>query len=168
MPGNRISRPSPKERFLKDADDEAERGIDNGGGGDSLFRLSIVVTVDPRNVVSSILTAALRSGNGGGGLLAAAAAASSCSSLISRRRGSEIVWAMKLAASNLLVREKGHRSQWVGMCRARNNGWNVGAGSFFLLLLNYSARPCLGLAYQDLLTFISGSLSIVKKTVMNP
>ena len=92
--------------FLKDDEDEAERGIDNGGG-DSLFPLSTVVTVDPMNVVSSILTvAALRSGGGGGGgLFAVAAAASSCSSLISRRRGSEIVWAMKLAACDSLIRQ---------------------------------------------------------------
>ena len=106
--------PSPSERFLNDEEDEAERGIDNGGGGDSLFRLSTVVTVDPMNVVSSILTAALRSGGGGGGLFATAAAAataSSCSSLISRRRGSEIVWAMKLAACDLLVRVIERRPQ---------------------------------------------------------
>ena len=99
--------------FLKDDEDEAERGIDNccGGGGDSLFPLSTVVTVDPMNVVSSILTAALRSGGGLFFAAAAATAASSCSSLISRRRGSEIVWAMKLAACDLLVRVIERRPQ---------------------------------------------------------
>ena len=89
--------------FLKDDEDEAERGIDNGG--DSLFPLSTVVTVDPMNVVSSILTVAALRSCGGGGLFAVAAAASSCSSLISRRRGSEIVWAMKLTACDSLIRQ---------------------------------------------------------------
>ena len=112
--GKRNNRPSPSERFLKDDEDEAERGIGNGGGGggDSLFPLSIVVAVDPMNVVSSILTAALRSGGGLFFAAAAATAASSCSSLISRRRGSEIVWAMKLAAGDLLVREKERHSAY--------------------------------------------------------
>ena len=112
--GKRNNRPSPSERFLKDDEDEAERGIGNGGGGggDSLFPLSIVVAVDPMNVVSSILTAALRSGGGLFFAAAAATAASSCSSLISRRRGSEMVWAMKLAAGDLLVREKERHSAY--------------------------------------------------------
>ena len=112
--GKRNNRPSPSERFLKDDEDEAERGIGNGGGGggDSLFPLSIVVAVDPMNVVSSILTAALRSGGGLFFAAAAATAASSCSSLISRRRGSEMVWAMKLAACDLLVREKDRHSAY--------------------------------------------------------
>ena len=108
--------------FLKEAD-EAERGIVKvcGGcvGGDSLrLLLSTVVTVDPMKVVSSIRTAEnLRSGASVllcvvrlpdeqvGRLGGLAAAASSCSSLIiSRRSGSEMVCAMKVAACDGAVR----------------------------------------------------------------
>ena len=95
--------------FLKEAD-EAERGIVKvcGWGGDSLrLLLSMVVTVDPMKVVSNIRTAEnLLSGSGGGGGLLVAA--SSCSSLIvSRRSGSEMVCAMKVAACDGSVRLSG-------------------------------------------------------------
>ena len=50
--------------------------------------------------------------------------------------------------------------------RAEKKSWYVVARNFFLLLLNFSAWPCLGAAYQDLQRlFLSSGLLQLQKDI---